>query len=274
MVNSKINFLAMDIDGTLLDPLGKIDKEAKEIFEKLAKRRDITLAIITSRSLGDALLAFRKNRIKHDNFPSLIIAEEREIYISKDGGYAPLSPDWNNWIISQEKKVLPQAKRFLKKWVEELYKQGLEFSSVGPEVERRRKYTSLIFSDVNQAEIARKYVGEKVSLLNLSLRVERPAVCLDLRSDKTGKGKTLRKTLQILRISPLQTLCIGDSHNDLEMLDGRYGFKSACPFNAEDIVKEIVLKNNGYISRYNYGRGVAEIIKKLLRPIVKTKGKL
>ena len=97
MVNSKIKFLAIDIDGTLLDPSGKVDKETEEIWEKVAREADIRVAIVSSRSLGGILPMFSESGFK--SFPSLIIAEEREIYVCKDGVYLPLSEEWNNWVI-------------------------------------------------------------------------------------------------------------------------------------------------------------------------------
>ena len=237
-----------------------MDRKAKQTIERIDEEKDIKVAIVTSRSLDGVLPIFTENGFRY--LPSLMIAEEREIYTFKDGIYLPLSEEWNNWIIKEEEKVLPTSKKLLEGWAKEFRKKGLKFSTVSEEIEKQRKFPSLIFSDIDQAEIARRYVERELSSSNLPLRIERPARCLDIRSNKTGKGKILKKATEILRISPSQVFCIGDSHNDLEMLDGRYGFKSACPNNAEEIIKETVLKNNGYVARYDYGKGVAEIIEK------------
>ena len=262
MVNSKIKLIGLDLDGTLIDPSGKIERETIEILEKVTEVKGIKIAVVTSRSFEDVLPVFFENGLRY--FPSIIIAEEREIYISKDGIYQPLSEEWNNWIIKEEEKILPTSKKLLKKWAKELQKKGLQFSFVSEEIEKKRKYPSLKFVDVNQAERARRYVEKELSFLNVPLRAGRPGICLDIRSNKTGKGKTLNKLLQLLKISPTSVLCIGDSHNDLEMLDGRYGFQSGCPANAEEVVKKAVLKNKGYIAQEKYGRGVIEIIERLL----------
>ena len=265
MVSSKIRLLAMDIDGTLVDPSGKIDEGAKEIWKKLIKKKDIITAIITSRPLEGVSHVFIENGIKDHNLPFLVIAEEREIYTFNKSRYLPLSEEWNNWIIKEEKRVLPNAKKLLGKWAKDLRKKGLKFFPVSEEIEKKRGYSSLLFSDFNQAEIARKYVKQELASLDSPLRIERPARCLDLRSKKTGKGKALKKALEILGIEPGGVLCIGDSHNDLEMLDGSFGFKSACPHNGEDIVKEAVLQNDGYIAKRSYGEGVREIIERSLK---------
>jgi HAD superfamily hydrolase (TIGR01484 family) len=262
-MDSKIKLLAIDIDGTLLDTSGKIDEETKETLKEIAKGKDIKVAIVTSRSLDGVLPVFSENGFKY--FPSLIIAEEREIYTFNNGAYVPLSEEWNNWVIKEEEGVLPIARKLLAGWAEEFQRKGLKFSPVSWEIENKRKFPSLVFPDINQAEAARRYVEKELSSLSVPLRAERPAICLDIRSVETGKGKTLNKALEILKILPTSVLCIGDSYNDLEMLDGKYGFKSACPNNAEKIIKETIAKNNGYVARYSYGKGVTEIIEKLIK---------
>jgi len=50
--------------------------------------------------------------------------------------------------------------------------------------------------------------------------------------------------------------------NDLDMLNGYYGFFSAAVANAEPKAKEAVLKSGGYVASADYGDGLVEIIRR------------
>jgi len=58
--------------------------------------------------------------------------------------------------------------------------------------------------------------------------------------------------------------CVGDSVNDLDMLDGRYGFHSGTVATAEEEIKEAIESNRGIIAQHPGGRGPVECLKKLL----------
>ena len=58
-------------------------------------------------------------------------------------------------------------------------------------------------------------------------------------------------------------LAIGDSYNDISMIDGKLGFVGACVGNAEEEIKNIVKTGGGYIGNETAYKGVADILYQL-----------
>jgi len=57
-----------------------------------------------------------------------------------------------------------------------------------------------------------------------------------------------------------QTFAMGDSHNDLEMLDVGVARSIACPMNSVEDVKQHVHGQQGYLSNSSYSVGVVEAL--------------
>ncbi len=79
-----------------------------------------------------------------------------------------------------------------------------------------------------------------------------------------GKGMTVLRYAQSLGYRPDEVLCIGDSLNDLTMLDGRFGFCSGTVANGAPEVKAAVLKNGGVVSEKRASLGSADCIMQTL----------
>jgi hydroxymethylpyrimidine pyrophosphatase-like HAD family hydrolase len=56
-------------------------------------------------------------------------------------------------------------------------------------------------------------------------------------------------------------LAIGDSHNDLAMLDPRHAAMVGCPGNAVAEVKQHVAAIGGYVAQALHGAGVIETVR-------------
>ena len=72
-----------------------------------------------------------------------------------------------------------------------------------------------------------------------------------------NKGTALAEVARQLGIRRDEILAAGDHLNDLPMLSGEHAACLVCPDNAIPIVKELVRKQNGYISHQPWGHGVA-----------------
>ncbi|WP_158606756.1 HAD family hydrolase [Paenibacillus ginsengarvi] len=90
----------------------------------------------------------------------------------------------------------------------------------------------------------------------------RNVACIAVRHESIGKGPVLHEVCRAFGITPGEVLVIGDSCNDLSMLDGGFGFAAAVPGNAEDEVKARVKAIGGYIAQDGYGDGVAEAVRR------------
>ena len=76
-----------------------------------------------------------------------------------------------------------------------------------------------------------------------------------------GKGCTLPHAAQAKGIAPDHVLAVGDTLNDIDMLDGCFGFKSGAVGNTDESLKEAVPANNGIIATGRAGAGLGEILR-------------
>ena len=90
--------------------------------------------------------------------------------------------------------------------------------------------------------------------------VQRNGWGVGLSDARVGKGICLRRIARKMGLKPEEVIAIGDSNNDMPMLDGRMGFFSTCPANADEEILELVRRNGGIVAERNYGMGVAEIM--------------
>jgi hydroxymethylpyrimidine pyrophosphatase-like HAD family hydrolase len=75
-----------------------------------------------------------------------------------------------------------------------------------------------------------------------------------------GKGACLERAAATRGVAPQQVLALGDSLNDLTMLDGGCGFHAAAPSNAEPEVQTAVRAAGGWVAESAAGDGVAEVL--------------
>jgi len=85
-----------------------------------------------------------------------------------------------------------------------------------------------------------------------------------------GKGMTVLRYARSLGYRPEETLCIGDSLNDLTMLDGRFGFYSGTVANGAPEVRAAVLKSGGIVSERRASLGAADCIMQTLERLEQT----
>ena len=90
--------------------------------------------------------------------------------------------------------------------------------------------------------------------------VHRNGVMVTIYSKYAGKGKTLLEAAKHFHIEPDEVLAIGDSYNDISMIDGKLGFVGACVGNADEKIKKIVKDGGGYVGNGIAYKGVADIL--------------
>jgi hydroxymethylpyrimidine pyrophosphatase-like HAD family hydrolase len=89
-----------------------------------------------------------------------------------------------------------------------------------------------------------------------ALNITTAGVAVDITASGIDKGFGVREVCKRTSISLTEVLCVGDSLNDIPMLEIA-GF-SACPNNAMDEVKKIV----DFVAPSNSTRGLLEILDK------------
>lgn len=263
MLAVDVKLVALDLDGTLLDPGERIQPETIEALELFVRRGGL-VAINTGRPLPAIMRIMSANGVYPGRpFPHALIAEERELYLRDgSGAFQPVQP-WNDDIIAAEHALLPKARVIATHVEAALAAQGVVPKPPNEAMEDERGFVERHFNTRDEAELARE-VAVRVLPPDVPLQVVRNNRLIALRHRDVGKGKLLRRLAALLGIPPEQVFAVGDSLNDLEMLDGQLGFKAGTVGNADPHVKAVVQAGGGPIAAQPASLGVAELIHGLL----------
>ena len=261
---SRIDLIAFDLDGTILEAGEVIPPAAKRTLAEIVKR-GLKIATATGRSLEDQVRILKRNGLGSScGFPHSLIADEWEIYFLTGSGYKPYTQH-NNMMRRAWAKVLPEVKKIVQIELQRLSTAGVSVRrEVNDDEAARRGTIDLTFEKVDDAKAEENFL-RTVRLcpaeLFIHTRNYRHVIFIHSRA---GKGNTLKVLAEYWNIAPSKILCIGDSSNDLSMLDGRHGFLAATISNADEEVKKAVYTCGGYIASKPYSKGVVEILQKFV----------
>lgn len=249
-----MKLIAFDLDGTLLNRDGTISQETITQMSRLVERGCL-MAIATGRPLRGTLDALVPNGLgPAKGFPQILICNEREIYYLENGAYRPESP-WNEHIYETELSLLELSRQVL---TQVALDKRIEFLVNNPYMQRDRGFVEIFFGSREQAEAAFPIFVE--ALDGQPLKPVRNNRLIAFRSREIGKGKMLKRVAEKLGLKADEVLAIGDSHNDLSMLEQ---FQAATTDNADDEIKNVVKAKNGTIAGAACSLGVAEILERI-----------
>jgi len=259
-----IRLVAFDFDGTILEEGMVIPEDTKE---KLDTIRDLGIKISTAsgRKLEDQFKILELNSLGDDKgYPHSLIVDESRIYLLDGKGYVPLK-SWNDKVFEEWKKLYPLAEEILLKEVEELKEKGEDVSiHIIGDIALVRNMVAIRFKSIERAKEYEKELSRKLKAMESPFWCNRNFSLVQILPPSAGKGNTVLALSRYLGISPNEVLVIGDSGNDIDMLDGRYGFRSATVSNADPEIKEVVKKNGGYIAQKPISSGIIEIIDEII----------
>ena len=253
---ARIDAVALDLDGTLLEPGGAILPETLTVLEA-ARAQGVRIFIATGRPLGDILGLLGKNGLLDAPHPHALIAEERDIHDRAGGGFQERQPR-NAERLAAERALSATVGPALEECFPALGEIDPAFRAVGPDRVFERGFHELWFSSEAQAAAG-------AALLLTRLRPPAPHVIhnrrgVALRHEGAGKGRVLAELAAGLGLLPARVLAVGDAENDRSMLDGGYGFLAATPSNAEPAIADLVRSGGGFVSSAPRGAGVAQAV--------------
>ncbi len=246
--------LAFDFDGTLSSPemSPPVPHDFFQTIRTLRESHHIFWGINTGRSLMQTLEGIHEAAFPF--LPDYIIAREREIYTPNEfGRWLPVK-EWNSRCDKAHKKLFRKHRRLLKRirnWIEK------ETSTVWGEQEGEP--AGMVASSVEEMDmITLRLKQETAAAENLSY--QRNGIYLRFSHQDYHKGSALVEVSRRVGLTPERTFAIGDSFNDLDMLDCDIATHLACPANACKEVKEQIGQYGGYIANSDAGLGVIEAL--------------
>lgn len=258
-MNQPIRMVGMDFDGTLIGHRNGGVYVPLETYEMLVAliESEVEVGIVTGRGSWAMHKLLEQAAITWGQpFPTFICPRETFLYWITDGQRQP-DEAWNrarsgelaeltSWITPRQyewHRAIEVAGLEIAHWI--LWGDyGLEVGMNNPEdADQVRQMLTKWVQDIPLAQTHRNYALAHVVLAT------------------GGKGNTLLHAASQRGLAPGQVLAIGDSLNDLTMLDGKLGMHSGAVGNADPMVKQEVEAAGGMVATQPAGAGVAEILR-------------
>lgn len=250
--------MSFDFDGTLHDP-NEQPSVLPQLFSLLASlqaERKAVWGINTGRSLPYTLEGLLEERFPFH--PDFIIAREREIYFPNSSGNWTPDLEWNDACHHAIETLLEESKPLMDRI------RHLVGEQTGAEwIEQQGEHASLIA----RTEAEMEWIAQQVEAMvpaDSSLGWQRNSIYLRFGHKGFQKGSSLAAVARHFSLAPEAIFAIGDSHNDIEMLDRDVAGMIACPANAIDEIIAHVRSQDGYVSQHSHSKGVIEAIQHYL----------
>jgi hydroxymethylpyrimidine pyrophosphatase-like HAD family hydrolase len=253
-----IKLISTDFDGTLFAEFENppIPVALQELLGSL-QDRGAKWVINTGRDMSSLMEALGRSGI--DVEPDFLVLVEREIHFHQDSRYPGLE-DWNAACARAHAdvfaRVLPELPRIID-WISARFHARIYEDPYSP--------FCLIAHTNGDADIIHRYLIDFCRSIP-HLTVVRNDVYARFSHVAYNKGTALAEISRRLDIQPREIFATGDHLNDLPMLSFQYAHRLAAPANAVEPVKHAVREQNGFVSQFSHGAGVAEAIKYYLEP--------
>jgi hypothetical protein len=244
-----IQLISTDFDGTLHSGFESppIPRDIERVIGQLQKR-GAKWVINTGRDLTSLMQELAKAQLSIR--PDFVVVVEREIYKLEESDVAPVA-EWNNACTEAHSKLFKEVAPHIpeiQRWIGSRYKATVYADAYSP--------FCLIADCPGDAEEIHDYLSVYCERIN-GLTVMRNDVYARFSHVAYNKGTAMAEIARRLGIAREQVFAAGDHLNDLPMLSREYAGWLVCPVNAIPIVKETVLRQNGYVSQQSHGYGVA-----------------
>ena len=253
----QIKLIGLDFDNTLYDGANSL-AHVRPWFERL-RARGLKLGLVTGRTFGSLQKLFDADGCPWgDPFPDFAICFESRI-LTPDGGSIEGCERWNRERDAEVEDAHGIIERELSAWLRELQADGI----VSQHVWLDSNYGLYMEFDSPEHSLA---ACEKLRLLAdpaHPLRFVRNYSGLSIHAKNRSKGPALATLLEAWKIPQAEVLVIGDSFNDLCMMNDDYHYQVATVANADPAIHDAVLKKNGIISERTCSLGVIDIFEKV-----------
>jgi HAD superfamily hydrolase (TIGR01484 family) len=244
-----IRLISTDFDGTLHaeheDP--PVPNDLQELIASL-QMRGAKWVINTGRDLGSLMETLGRAHLRIK--PDYVVVVEREIYCHQETRFID-HPDWNNRCRSTHAELFARVAQDvprLAEWVNQRQRATVYSDSYSP---------FCIIADTNAEMDAIQTMMEAYCTEVPGLTVVRNDVYSRFSHVDFNKGTALAELGRLIGVKVEETFVAGDHYNDVPMLSTNCAKFIVCPDNAIPPIKELVRRQNGYISHQPWGHGVA-----------------
>ena len=244
-----IKLISTDFDGTLHadfeNPPVPLDLQA--LIGDL-QARGAKWVINTGRDLSSLMEGMARARLSIR--PDYVVTVEREIHFYAGHKYEEVD-GWNRQCRSDHEALFQQVRRDVERlaaWINARFQATLYEDAYSP--------FCLIAGNNADADAMQKFLEEYCAEVP-KLTVVRNDVYARFSHAAYNKGTALAEIARRLGVSREHVFAAGDHWNDLPMLSGDFARCVVAPDNAIPAVKEMVRRQNGYVSHQPWGHGVA-----------------
>lgn len=245
-----IKLISTDFDGTLFAEFE--DPPVPHALQKLIaslQAQGAKWVINTGRDLSSLMESIGRSKLAVK--PDYLVIVEREIYGHLNSEYVG-DADWNRECARAHaelfRKVRDDVPR-LRAWVEERFGAIFFSDDYSP--------FCLIAEHSSDAEVIHEYLSDYCRTVP-QLALVRNDVSSRFSHEAFNKGTALAEIARQIGVTAAETFAVGDHLNDLPMLTNKYAHWLAAPSNAIPAVKEMVRRQNGFVSALSHGRGVTD----------------
>lgn len=246
--------LSFDFDGTLVipDEQPAVRPEFFELIEMMRDSHKTYWGINTGRSLMQVVQGLVDARFPF--LPDYIIAREQEIYTPNEFGRWVGHSDWNKQCHKEHHRLFRKCRKLLAK-----LRQWVEAETAAVWGIQEEEPAGIVASTASEMDIIVRKIDQEIHS-KPQLSYQRNGIYLRFSHHHYHKGTAMAEVARLLGLSEQDTFAIGDSHNDLDMLDLSMAELLACPANACDEVRERVQASGGYVAQGSASMGAVEAL--------------
>jgi len=253
--------LSFDFDGTLhhAAEYPPVPLAFFELIEILREEQDVVWGINTGRSMPQMVEGFIESRFPF--LPDWVIAREREVYFPNSFGRWLPETKWNKRCDKEIHGLFKHSKKLLLH-----LRREVEQHTGAQWIELDGEPAGIISQTEEEMEWIVDHIGPIIGA-EPHFSWQRNSIYLRFGHRDFQKGSSLTHVANGYQIPLARRFAIGDSHNDIEMLDPINAGMTACPANAVAAIKEKVASTGGIITRASHGYGAVEALHHYFLPI-------
>lgn len=261
-----IRLVATDLDGTLLGPRGQVAQRTMIAWTEWKRKGGLT-AIVTGRPFANLVQVITERGSGSTwPLPDALVCDERDVYVLDQDSRSPIwhhvaHPERN---LGNERAQLALADEIAQRLMACAVTQNQDIQRSEPQVETTRGYVELRYPEREAAEAGRQLANRLLEDHPSSLVAVRNSRLLALRHPLSRKGFALAHLVEHLGLLVSQTVAVGDSLNDLTMLDGSCGNLGATVPNADPLVLAATMAAGGILLEEPASLGVASLLEALI----------